>query len=150
MKKVVIVGGGTSGLFTAALMQKFWKDKINITLIYDPNNKNIGVGEGTTPVIVDVFKKDLYYDIFESIREVDATIKLGVLFKNWIPNKEYYHGFTQVLINDDWDNSYSSIHSLLNDCYDGGINYNNTNDLVPVDIDKHLSLIHISEPTRPY
>ncbi len=144
MKKVVIVGGGTSGLFTAALMQKFWKDKINITLIYDPNNKNIGVGEGTTPVIVDVFKKDLYYDIFESIREVDATIKLGVLFKNWIPNKEYYHGFTQVLINDDWDNSYSSIHSLLNDCYDGGINYNNTNDLVPVDIDKHHIAYHIT------
>ena len=42
--KIVIIGGGTSGLVTAAMMQNYWKDRVNISLIYDPNNRNIGVG----------------------------------------------------------------------------------------------------------
>ena len=151
MKKVVIVGGGTSGLFTAALMQKFWKDKINITLIYDPNNKNIGVGEGTTPVIVDVFKKDLYYDIFESIREVDATIKLGVKFKNWMPNEEYYHGFGQVVYTDDerkqneeLSSNVASLYALLNDKYAGGINFNEASTAIPNDLKDYHFAYHIT------
>ena len=51
---LVIVGGGTSGLVTAAMFQDFWKQKANISVIYDPNNKTIGVGEGTTPTVFDV------------------------------------------------------------------------------------------------
>ena len=87
---IVIVGGGTSGLVTAALFNVFWKDKVNISLYYNPENQSIGVGEGTTPSFIDVFNETLGYSTEDAIRELDATIKLGVLFKDWIPDTEYY------------------------------------------------------------
>ena len=109
MKKIVIVGGGTSGLIAAAMMDNYWKDNINITLIYDPDNKNISVGEGTTPGFVDLFEETLGHTRQDSIKKLDATIKLGILFKNWIPDEEYYHGFSQVNI-EHVDDNYSCIH----------------------------------------
>ena len=100
---IVIVGGGTSGLVTAALFNVFWKDKVNISLYYNPENQSIGVGEGTTPSFIDVFNETLGYSTEDAIRELDATIKLGVLFKDWIPDTEYYHGFVEVA-NDETNN----------------------------------------------
>ncbi len=144
MKKIVIVGGGTSGLIAAAMMDNYWKDNINITLIYDPDNKNIAVGEGTTPGFVDLFEETLGHTRQDSIKKLDATIKLGILFKNWIPDEEYYHGFSQVNI-EHVDDNYSCIHSLLNDCYDGGINFNHANGLIPENIDDDVAIaFHIT------
>tara|TARA_B100001996_G_scaffold87266_1_gene64593 strand:+ start:2186 stop:3652 length:1467 start_codon:yes stop_codon:yes gene_type:complete len=144
MKKIVIVGGGTSGLIAAAMMDNYWKDNVNITLIYDPDNKNISVGEGTTPGFVDLFEETLGHTRQDSIKKLDATIKLGILFKNWIPDEEYYHGFSQVNI-EHVDDNYSSIHSLLNDCYDGGINFNHANGLIPENIDDDVAIaFHIT------
>ncbi len=67
MKKVVIVGSGAAGLISAAFMHRFWDDNVQIKLIYDKNNKNIAVGESTTPIIhkiIDLIGLDLK-DIFE-------------------------------------------------------------------------------------
>ena len=50
MKKIVIVGAGTAGLAAAAMMKSYWKDKVDITLIYDKSRGNISVGESTTPI----------------------------------------------------------------------------------------------------
>ena len=107
---IVIVGGGTSGLVTAALFNVFWKDKVNISLYYNPENQSIGVGEGTTPSFIDVFNETLGYSTEDAIRELDATIKLGVLFKDWIPDTEYYHGFVEVA-NDETNNRSDKLSS---------------------------------------
>ena len=52
MKKIVIVGTGSAGLISAAFIHKFWDDEVDITVIYDGKNKNIAVGESTTPLIL--------------------------------------------------------------------------------------------------
>ena len=51
MKKIVIVGAGSSGLITAAMMKNYWGDQVDISVYYDKSNKNIAVGESTTPII---------------------------------------------------------------------------------------------------
>ena len=113
---IVIVGGGTSGLVTAAIMQNFWKDKVNISLYYNPDNQSIGVGEGTTPSFIDVLNETLGYSTEDAIRELDATIKLGVLFKDWIPNTQYYHGFVEVA-NDETDKRSDKLSSNVSSFY---------------------------------
>ncbi len=147
---IVIVGGGTSGLVTAALMENFWKDKVNISLIYDPDSKTIGVGEGTTPSFIDVFKNNLGYNTEDSIKSLDATLKLGVLFKNWIPNEEYYHGFGQVVTDgdgkqsDELSSNIACIHTLLNDTYTGGINWNEASTVIPNKLKDYHYAFHIT------
>ena len=147
---IVIVGGGTSGLVTAAIMQNFWKDKVNISLYYNPDNQSIGVGEGTTPSFIDVLNETLGYSTEDAIRELDATIKLGVLFKDWIPNTQYYHGFVEVA-NDETDkrsdklsSNVSSFYSLINDCYKGGINFNEPTNTIPTELYKCDFAFHIT------
>ena len=56
MKKIVIIGSGTAGLIAAAMMNSYWGDKVDITIIYDASRKNIAVGESTTPIIIKAFK----------------------------------------------------------------------------------------------
>ena len=149
---IVIVGGGTSGLVTAALFNNFWKDKVNISLYYNPENQSIGVGEGTTPSFVDVFEETLGYNTEDVIRELDATVKLGVLFKDWIPHTQYYHGFVEVADDETGTRSeiltsnVSSFYSLLNDCYTGGINFNEPTNTIPADYElhKHDFAFHIT------
>ena len=47
MKKIVIVGAGSSGLIAAAMMKNYWGDEVDISVYYDKSNKNIAVGEST-------------------------------------------------------------------------------------------------------
>ena len=50
MRSVVIVGGGVSGWFTAALLAKRHdKNDLNITLVESPDVPVLGVGESTIP-----------------------------------------------------------------------------------------------------
>ena len=48
VKKILIVGGGTAGIMTAALLSKVFKDKLDITLIHSNKIGTIGVGESST------------------------------------------------------------------------------------------------------
>jgi tryptophan halogenase len=55
---------------------------------------------------------------------------LGINFKNWIPGTEYFHGFQEVNFWGECDNS-TAIYSIPNDCYDGGLLYNEATTTVP-------------------
>ena len=122
MKKFVIVGSGTAGLIAAAMIKTYWEDRADISLYYDKSKGNISVGESTTPYIHAFLS---FFGISEKdiIRDLDVTIKLGINFKNWIPNTEYFHGFGQVSYNGKRDDS-SATYSILNDVYDGALLYN--------------------------
>ena len=97
MKKFVIVGSGSAGLIAAGMIKKYWKDGVDITVIHDKSQGSIAVGESTTPYIhafltfCGISEKDL-------IRDLDVTIKLGINFKNWIPDTEYFMGSDRLLV----------------------------------------------------
>jgi len=122
MKKIVIVGAGSSGLITAAMMKNYWGDKVDISVYYDKSNKNIAVGESTTPIIrlllshLGMSTGDLFQEL-----KTSATMKLGIHFKEWIPDTEYFHGFGQIYM-DSYRNS-SSLYSIPENKFKGGQNY---------------------------
>ena len=94
VKKICIVGGGSSGWFTASLLSK-WCPELDLTLIESPNVPTVGVGESTVGHI-NAFLNSLDMDTYgkeDWMKHCNATYKASIRF---------------------------------------------------------LSLIHISEPTRPY
>jgi len=120
--KFVIVGGGTAGMIAASLIKKVYGDYVSVTVVYDHNTPGIGVGESLTPLIYE------YLDIVgikreDLIKHCNATIKLGIKFKNWLNNNKYfYHAFNQTNEHEkgfDFEAGYD----LSNNQYDGGVSY---------------------------
>ncbi len=99
IKKIVIVGGGTAGWITAAMLAKQHcrgeNSDVSITLIESDDIPTVGVGEGTFPTMrktlstIGISETDL-------IRRCDATFKQGAKFVSWRLNSDkefYYHPF---------------------------------------------------------
>jgi len=129
MKKFIILGSGTAGLISAGMIKRYWGDKVQVSLYYDANKKNIAVGESTTPLI-HYFLNTIGITTEDLIRDLNVTVKLGINFKNWISNTEYFHGFTEAETFCQPDFS-SAVYSIPNDCYDGGVLYNEATTTVP-------------------
>jgi tryptophan halogenase len=86
MKKIVIVGGGTSGWLTALVVNKFW-DNTDITIIESSKTGILGAGEGGTPNFGRILSLlDINQDEFYS--ETNSTIKIGLNLHNWTGNRE--------------------------------------------------------------
>jgi len=141
MKKFIILGSGTTGLIAAGMIKRYWGDKVQISLYYDAKKKNIAVGESTTP-IVHLFLNAMGLTTADLIRDLNVTVKLGINFKDWIPNTEYFHGFQEVDFWGECDNS-SAIYSLPNDCYDGGFLYNEATTTLPKEQFEYTHALHI-------
>ena len=93
IKKVVIVGGGTAGWMSAALLKKVLGHCIEIELVESEEIGRIGVGEATIPPIRHV-NEVLGIDEADFIRATNATIKLGIQFEHWgADSGAYFHTF---------------------------------------------------------
>lgn len=94
-KKILIVGGGSAGWITAALMAKTLNDRFSIELIESSEIGTIGVGEGTVPKIGTLFEA-LGISEGEWMPACHATYKTGIRFKGWSTRpgfESYFHGF---------------------------------------------------------
>lgn len=93
IKKVVVLGGGTSGWISAALLKKILGSAIQLELIESDDIGTIGVGEATIPPIRHL-NKVLGINEAEFLRETKATIKLGINFEHWkSQGHSYFHSF---------------------------------------------------------
>lgn len=141
MKKFVILGSGTSGLIAACMIKRYWGNKVQVSLYYDGNKKNIGVGESTTPAI-HLFLNSMGISTEDLIRDINATVKLGINFKNWIKNTEYFHGFQEVEFWGESEHS-SAAYSIPNGCYNGGLLYNEATTTLPQENFQYSHALHI-------
>ena len=101
--KFVVVGGGTAGWIAALYVKRYFTDT-QVTVIESSEMGVIGVGESTTPHIINMLG-ELNIDIGEFIKNTQSTIKNSIKFTNWHgDNKHYYHSFAQQS-NVDWHSS---------------------------------------------
>ncbi|WP_083330468.1 MULTISPECIES: tryptophan halogenase family protein [Pseudoalteromonas] len=94
IKKIVIVGGGTTGWMAAASLSRFAKGKdLSVTLIESPDINTVGVGEATIPNFVD-FNRNLGIADADLIKATQATFKLGIEFEDWYKKgSRFFHPF---------------------------------------------------------
>jgi tryptophan halogenase len=95
LKKVTIVGGGTAGWMTAAVLSQ-WLSQVEIKLVESDEIGTIGVGEATIPHIRNYLAL-AGIDPLKMIKETKATFKLGIHFVDWgAPGESYVHGFGKI------------------------------------------------------
>jgi tryptophan halogenase len=89
----VVVGGGSAGMICATYLKAYWRNNAKVSIIYDHKNPGIGVGESLTPIFYNYLN---YVGITrnELVQNVNATVKLGLKFKNWMNDDKYFfHNF---------------------------------------------------------
>ena len=106
VRHVVILGGGSAGWLTAALLacehHAGQPGGLSVTLIESPNTPPIGVGEGTWPSMRDTLRR-IGFSETTLFRQCDASFKQGSLFQGWMrgatpeSGDQYRHPFTLPL-----------------------------------------------------
>lgn len=97
-KKIVVVGSGTAGALAATYLKKYYKH-IDVVHIREKDERKIGVGESTTPLLLNYFDVT-GLSISKFLNETNSTIKIGIRFENWLlENDTYWHNFKEIPTN---------------------------------------------------
>ena len=96
VKRVIIVGGGTAGWMTAAVLSRAMGASVDIRVVESDAIGVVGVGEATIPQIRNV-NAFLGLDEDAMLEAVGGTFKLGIEFNDWLRmGHSYLHAFGEV------------------------------------------------------
>ena len=107
IEHIMVVGGGTSGWLTAAILARKLHQqsnrKIQVTLLESSNIPTIGVGEGTFPTMLNTLQY-IGIEECEFLKSCQATFKQGIKFVDWLKppsgdkHSYYYHLFNPPVL----------------------------------------------------
>jgi tryptophan halogenase len=93
IERVAIVGGGSAGWMTAAMLAHTLRGKCRVELVESEEIGIVGVGEATIPPIRR-FNQMLGIDEIEFLRATHGSFKLGIDFVGWgRADHRYFHPF---------------------------------------------------------
>jgi tryptophan halogenase len=92
VRKVVVVGGGSAG-FLAALALKVKMPDLRVIVIRSREIGIIGVGEGSTVPLTTFLHGYLNADLRALLKVAQPTLKMGLNFKGWGGRDHYYYPF---------------------------------------------------------
>ena len=96
VKRVVIVGGGTAGWMSAAVLARALGQSHEIRVVESDAIGIVGVGEATIPQIRNV-NSFLGIDEDAMLKSTGGTFKLGIEFNDWVrQGHSYLHAFGEV------------------------------------------------------
>lgn len=149
MKKIIVLGGGTSGLISALMLNAHYPDK-EIVVIASKNIGVIGVGEGSTEHWVQ-FCNRIGVNFVDTIEACGGTLKTGIKFMNWgVP--DYIHNTSDIIgtAYNDYYSVYSKIISEGRPISDVSLHHVNENTVRklwvenPGDVTAPVSQIHFN------
>jgi tryptophan halogenase len=86
--KVLVAGGGTAGLIAATILKR--KLNLQVDIVRSKDIGTIGVGEGSTEHFGE-YAKTIGLDFYNLIKYTNATLKMGIAFDGWNPDRPYMH-----------------------------------------------------------
>jgi len=95
IQNLVVLGGGSAG-FIAALTLKRFLPQLRVRVIRSPDIGVIGVGEGTTQLFPRFLFEQLRLKPGQFYAETEPTWKLGIRFL-WGPRAHFHYSFTNSL-----------------------------------------------------
>jgi len=91
--RIVVVGGGSAGWMTAAVLASGLKGRATVELVEAEDVGIIGVGEATLPSIRN-YNQSLGIDEADFLRATHGSFKLGIRFRDWLEvGQDYFHTF---------------------------------------------------------
>lgn len=130
VSSITVVGGGSSGWMTALYLNKLYnhtQTNVDITVIESKGIGILGVGEATVHSIRFFFAA-MGLDENELLKETNATLKTGIMFRNWMKpvnqkTHQYFHPFEHQALGNILDISSAWILSSrqLFERYDQGV-----------------------------